>query len=126
MNIALWIIAGVLAAAFLASGAMKLVQPKDKLVASGTEFLEGFGPVSIKTIGLLEVLAAVGLVLPGALDIAPVLVPLAAIGLMVMVVVAAAVQLRRQETRAMAFNVIVVALVAFLAWGRLGPESFTG
>ena len=126
MNIALWIIAGVLAAAFLASGAVKVAQPKDKLVASGTEFLEDFSPVSIKTIGLLEVLAAVGLVLPGALDIAPVLVPLAAIGLMVMVVVAAAVQLRRQETRAMAFNVIVVALVAFLAWGRLGPESFTG
>jgi uncharacterized membrane protein YphA (DoxX/SURF4 family) len=126
MNIALWIIAGVLAAAFLASGTMKVVQPKDKLVASGAEFLEGFSPGSIKAIGLLEVLAAAGLVLPGALDIAPVLVPLAAIGLVLMVVVAAAVQLRRRETRAMVFNVVTVALVGFLAWGRLGPESFTG
>lgn len=126
MNIALWIIAGLLAAAFLASGAMKLVQPKDRVVASGADFLEGFGPGSIKVIGLLEVLAAVGLVLPAALDIAPVLVPVAAAGLAVMVVVAAVVQLRRHETRAMAFNLATIALFGFLVWGRLGPESYAG
>jgi hypothetical protein len=75
MNIALWIIAGLLAAAFLARGDMKLFQPKEKLVASGVEFLEGFGVGSIKAIGALEALGAVSLILPAALDLAPVLCP---------------------------------------------------
>ncbi len=126
MNIALWIIAGLLAAAFLASGALKLLQPKDQLVASGAEFLAGFGPGSIKAIGLLEVLAAVGLVLPAALDIAPVLVPLAALGLVVMVIGAIIAQLRHRQLQPMVANVIVIALAAVVVWGRLGPESFTG
>ncbi len=126
MNIALWIIAGLLAAAFLASGALKLLQPKDQLVASGAEFLDGFGPGSIKAIGLLEVLAAVGLVLPAALDIAPVLVPLAALGLVVMVIGAIIAQLRHRQLQPMVANVIVIALAAVVVWGRLGPESFTG
>ena len=126
MNIALWIIAGLLAAAFLGSGAVKLFQPRDKLVASGAGFLEGFSPGSIKAIGALEILAAVGLTLPAALDITPVLVPLAAVGLVVMVVVATIVQLRRHETQAMAANLVLIALAALVAWGRFGPEHFTG
>jgi uncharacterized membrane protein YphA (DoxX/SURF4 family) len=125
MNIALWIIASLLAAAFLASGALKLLQPKDKLVASGAEFLDGFGPGSIKAFGVLEVLAAVGLVLPAVLDIAPVLVPLAALGLVVMVIGAIIAQLRHRQTQPMVANLIVIALAVLVAWGRLGPESFT-
>jgi uncharacterized membrane protein YphA (DoxX/SURF4 family) len=125
MNIVLWIIAGALAAAFLASGAMKLFQPKEKLVASGAEFLAGFSPASIKAIGLLEVLGALGLILPAAVDIVPVLVPLAAVGLVLMMVGAIVAQLRRHQTQAMVANVIVIALIIFVAWGRLGPESFT-
>jgi uncharacterized membrane protein YphA (DoxX/SURF4 family) len=126
MNIALWIIASVMAAAFLASGAMKLLQPKDKLVASGAEFLDGFSPGSIKAIGTLEVLAGVGLVLPAALDIAPVLVPLAAVGLAVMVIGAIIAQLRHHQTQPMVANLILIALAGVVVWGRLGPESFTG
>lgn len=126
MNFALWIIAGLLAAAFLASGAMKLFQPNEKLVASGAKFLEGFSPGSIKAIGALEVLAAVGLILPAALDIAPVLVPLAAVGLVLMVVGAIIAQLRRRENQAMVANLVLIALAAAVAWGRFGPESFIG
>jgi uncharacterized membrane protein YphA (DoxX/SURF4 family) len=125
MNIVLWIIAGLLAAAFLASGAMKLFQPKEKLVASGAQFLAGFSPGSIKAIGLLEVLGALGLILPAAVDIVPVLVPLAAVGLVLMMVGAIVAQLRRHQTQAMVANVIVIALIIFVAWGRLGLESFT-
>jgi uncharacterized membrane protein YphA (DoxX/SURF4 family) len=126
MNIALWIIAGLLGAGFLASGAMKLLQPKDKLVASGVDFLEGFSPGSIKVIGVLEILGAAGLILPAALDIAPVLVPLAAVGLVVMVIGAIIAQLRRHDTHAMVANLAMIALAGFLVWGRFGPESFTG
>jgi hypothetical protein len=126
MNIALWIIAGLLAAAFLASGAMKLFQPKEKLVGSGVEFLEGFSVGSIKAIGALEVLGAVGLVLPAALDIAPVLVPLAAVGLVAMVIGAIIAQLRVRQTQPMVANLVMIALAGFVVWGRFGPESFTG
>ncbi|HEX9353566.1 MAG TPA: DoxX family protein [Streptosporangiaceae bacterium] len=84
MNIALWVIAGLLAVAFLASGAMKLTRPKEKLAASGMGWAEDFSAGTVKAIGTLEVLAAVGLILPAALDIAPVLVPLAAVGLVLL------------------------------------------
>jgi hypothetical protein len=84
MNVALWIIAGLLAAGSLGSGAMKLARPKEKLAASGMGWVEDFSAGAVKSIGILEVLAAVGLILPAALGIAPVLVPLAALGLVVL------------------------------------------
>ena len=76
-------------------------------------------------IGALDGLAAVGLTLPAALDITPVLVPLAAVGLALMVVGAIIVQLRRHETQAMVANIVLIALAALVAWGRLGPEHLT-
>lgn len=125
MNIALWIIAGLLAAAFAAAGVMKLTQPKEKLAASGMGWTEDFSPGAVKAIGALEVLAAIGLILPAALDIAPVLVPLAAIGLVLVMGGAIVVHARRKETSAIAINVVLLALAAAVAIGRFGPESFT-
>jgi hypothetical protein len=78
MNVFLWILAGLLALAFLAAGGGKPAQPKEKLAASpNMAWTEDFSPGVIKMIGALEVLAAIGLILPAALDIVPVLVPLA-------------------------------------------------
>jgi hypothetical protein len=125
MNIALWIIAGLLAMAFLASGAMKLIQPKEKLPA-GWGWVEDFSAGTVKAIGVLEVLAAVGLILPAALDIAPVLVPLAAVGLALLMIGAFIVHLRRHETQAIVVPLALLALAVFVAWGRFGPQSFTG
>jgi uncharacterized membrane protein YphA (DoxX/SURF4 family) len=124
MNIALWVIAGLLAAAFLAAGTMKLVQPKEKLTSSGMAWAEDFSPGMIKTIGALELLAAIGLILPAALDIAPVLVPLAAVGLILVMVGAAITHVRRKENQAIVINVVLLALAAVVAWGRFGPYSF--
>jgi uncharacterized membrane protein YphA (DoxX/SURF4 family) len=124
MNIALWVIAGLLAAAFLAAGTMKLVQPKEKLTSSGMAWAEDFRPGMIKTIGALEVLAAIGLILPAALDIAPVLVPLAAVGLVLVMVGAAIAHARRKENQMIVINVVLLALAAVVAWGRFGPYSF--
>jgi DoxX-like family len=126
MNLALWIIVGLLAAVFLASGAMKLIRTKQQLVASGMAVLDDFSPGAIKGIGALEILAAVGLTLPAALDIAPVLVPLAAVGVALLMTGATAVCLRRNETRAIAVNLALLALAVLVAWGRFGPQSFTG
>jgi uncharacterized membrane protein YphA (DoxX/SURF4 family) len=126
MNIALWIIAGLLAVAFLAGGVMKLTQPKEKLAASGFGFVEDFSASAVKAIGALEILAAAGLILPAALDIAPVLVPLAAVGLVLLMVGAMITHLRRHEAQAIVVNLAVLALAVLVAWSRFGPQSFTG
>ena len=87
---------------------------------------EDFSAGSLKAIGALEVLAAVGLVLPAALDIAPVLVPLAALGLVMIMVGAVITRIRRHEVTFMVADLVYLALAGFVAWGRFGPESFTG
>ncbi|SPL88285.1 putative integral membrane protein [[Actinomadura] parvosata subsp. kistnae] len=127
MNVALWIIAGLLAAAFLAGGTIKLVLPKKKLAATSTGgWAEDFGTGSVKTIGVLEVLAAAGLILPAALGIAPVLVPLAALGLALLMVGAMITHLRRHEEKAIVVNVAYLVLAVFVAWCRFGPIPFAG
>ena len=126
MNVALWIIAGLLAAAFLAGGAVKLTQPREKLAASGFGFVEDLSAGTVKAIGAIELLAGVGLVLPAALDIAPVLVPMAAVGLVLLMVGAMVTHLRRHEASAVVVNLAILALAVFVAWGRFGPQPFTG
>ncbi|WP_457963654.1 DoxX family protein [Arthrobacter sp. D1-29] len=125
MDIVLWVIAGLLAAAFLAAGAMKVMQSKEKLAASGMGWTDDFSQGMVKTIGLLEVLAAVGLILPAVLGIVPVLVPLAALGLAGLMVGAAITHGRRKETPMVAINVVLLILAAVVAWGRFGPYAFT-
>jgi uncharacterized membrane protein YphA (DoxX/SURF4 family) len=125
MNLALWIIAIVLAVAFAGSGLMKLVVPKDKLVTAGQGWAQDFSPTNIRLIGLIEILGAVGLVLPAAFHIAPILVPLAAVGLALVMVGAIVVHARRKEPMNIAVNVVLIALAVIVAWGRFGPYSFT-
>jgi len=126
MNVALWIIAGLLAVGSLAGGAMKLVQPKEKLAASGWGWVEDFGGGTVKAIGALEILAAVGLILPAALDIVPILVPLAAVGLVLLMIGATITHLRRNEAKTIVVNLALLVLAGVVAWGRFGPYSFTG
>jgi uncharacterized membrane protein YphA (DoxX/SURF4 family) len=125
VNIALWVIASLLALAFLAAGSFKVIQPKEKLASSGLAWTEDFSAGTVKTIGVLEVLAAIGLVLPAVLDIAPVLVPLAASGLVLVMVGAVITHARRKESQAIVANLILLVLAAIVAWGRFGPYSFT-
>jgi uncharacterized membrane protein YphA (DoxX/SURF4 family) len=125
MNVVLWIIAAALAVAFLAAGFMKLTQPKEKLYENGMAWTEDFSPGMVKAIGLLEALAAVGLVLPAAVDVLPVLVPLAALGLVAVMVGAAITHARRREPQMIVINGVLLALAAVVVWGRFGPYSFT-
>ena len=124
MNVLLWVLAGVLAVAFLAAGMMKLSQPKQKLAASGMGWVEGVSAGAVKLLGALEVLAAIGLVLPAAVGVAPVLVPLAALGLVLVMVGAVVVHARRSEAQMITVNVVLLALAAVVVWGRFGPYSF--
>jgi uncharacterized membrane protein YphA (DoxX/SURF4 family) len=125
MNLALWIVAITLAVVFAGSGLMKLFVPKDKLVTSGQGWAQDYSTANIRLIGLAEILGAIGLVLPAAVHIAPLLVPLAAVGLAFVMVGAVVVHGRRKEAMNVAVNVVLIALALFVAWGRFGPYSFT-
>jgi uncharacterized membrane protein YphA (DoxX/SURF4 family) len=124
MNLALWIVASVLAVVFAGSGLMKQFVPKDKLAASGQGWAQDYSQSNIRLIGLAEILGAIGLVLPAAVHIAPILVPIAAVGLVLVMVGAAVVHARRNEPMNVVVNLVLIALAVFVAWGRFGPYSF--
>jgi uncharacterized membrane protein YphA (DoxX/SURF4 family) len=124
MSLALWIVAIVLAASFAGSGLLKLFVPKDKLVKFGQGWAQDFSQNNIRLIGFIEVLGAAGLILPAVTHTAPILVPLAAIGLVLVMVGAAIVHARRHEAMNIAVNVVLLTLAAFVAWGRFGPYPF--
>ena len=117
MNIALWIVQALLAVAFGMAGIMKLTQPKEKLAAQ-MGWVEDFAPTTVKGIGLLEVLGAIGLILPRLTGILPWLTPLAAIGLVLTMLGAIVTNLRRHENQMIVANVVLLALAAFVAYGR--------
>jgi DoxX-like protein len=125
VNVALWIGAGLLALVSLAGGAVLLAQPKEKLAASGFGWVENFDTGAVKAIGTLKVLAAVGLILPAVLDIAPVLVPAAAVGWVLLMIGAMITHLRRHEAGSIVVNAALLALAAFVAWGRFDLSPFT-
>lgn len=126
MNLALWIITGLLAAVFLVAGANKLFIPREKLAkAPGGGWVNDFSAGFVKALGAVEILGAIGLILPAALNIAPVLVPLAATGLATVMIGAAILMTRRQEPKHVLLNLAYLALIAFVAWGRFGPKPFT-
>ena len=126
MNLALWIIAIVLAVTFVGSGLLKLVRSKDQLVASGFGgWAKDFSPSTIRLIGVAEILGAVGLVVPAVVHIAPILVPLAAVGLVLVMIGAAVVHARRKEAPFVAMNAVLLVLAVFVAWGRFGSYPLT-
>jgi uncharacterized membrane protein YphA (DoxX/SURF4 family) len=124
MNVVLWIIAGLLAAVFAGAGALKLTQPKEKLATSGLAWTEDFSAGTVKLFGALELLAAIGLTLPALLDVLPVFVPLAALGLVLMMAGAAVTHARRGEQQLIPVNVLLLVLAALVVWGRFGPYAF--
>ncbi len=129
MNVALWIVAGVLAVVFLVSSISKLFIPKEKMArAMGhlSKWVEDFSPGALKAIGAVEFAGAVGLILPALLNIAPVLVPVAASGAVLLFAGAAITRLRRGERATITGDLVYLALAAFVAVGRFGPWSFTG
>jgi hypothetical protein len=78
----------------------------------------------IMTIGVLEILGALGLILPAVLDLAPILVPLAATGLALVMVGASVTHYRRGERPMIAINAVLFVLAVIVAWGRFGPYAF--
>ncbi len=123
MNVFLWILQVVLAAMFTMAGVLKTTQSREKLLPS-MPWVEDLATPTVRFIGTVELLAAVGVILPAALDVAPVLTPLAATGLALLMVLAAATHLRRREPSAIGINAVAFLIAVVVAWGRFGPYSF--
>jgi uncharacterized membrane protein YphA (DoxX/SURF4 family) len=123
MNVFLWVLQALLALAFLGAGTMKLLQPKKKL-QERMAYVEDFSEPTVKFIGAVEALGALGLILPAATGIAPILTPLAATGLAVIMALAVAVHFRRGEAKMTPVNVVLFVIAAIIAWGRFGPYHF--
>jgi uncharacterized membrane protein len=123
MNVFLWILQAVLALMFAMAGVQKATQPKDKLVTR-LPWVADFSRGTVRFIGLAELAGALGLILPAATGIAPILTPLAASGLAVIMVLAAITHARRKEPGAIAFNAVLFVVAVVIAWGRFGPYSF--
>ncbi|MCT9076929.1 DoxX family protein [Streptomyces fulvoviolaceus] len=121
MNLALWIGTGLLAAVALTGGVTKTFVPREKLAAApGGGWTGDVGAGFVRTLGILELLASVGLILPAVLDVAPVMVPVTA-GCWVLLMVGAMVTHGRLgEYRFVALNLVYLALATFIAWGRFG------
>jgi uncharacterized membrane protein YphA (DoxX/SURF4 family) len=113
MNVLLWIIQILLAALFLFAGVLKLVLPLDKLT----------GPVAVpglvlRFIGLCETLGGLGLILPGLLRIRTGLTPLAAAGLVIIMVGATVLNLRTGDLVTTTLTIVVGLLAALVAYAR--------
>jgi hypothetical protein len=113
MNVALWIVQGLLALLFVWAGGMKLVLPLDKL--AGPVQLHG---AFLRFIGVAEVLGAIGLILPGLLRIRPGLTALAAGGLVIIMIGATALTLAGGDVEMALIPLVVGLLSAFVAYGR--------
>lgn len=122
MLIAYWIVAGLAAAGFLLTGLFKLVTPAAALPEKGMAWAVDFRPIQIRLIAAAEVVGAVGLVLPMLTGIAPVLSPIAAVALGIIMVGAVTVHARRKENPAPSVVLLVLALAtAVLGFLVLAP-----
>ncbi|WCN78762.1 DoxX family protein [Micromonospora sp. LH3U1] len=134
MNVVLWIIQILLAVVFAGAGFAKLTQPKDKL-RELMRWVDPVPPTQVKALGAVELLAALGLVLPPLTGIATVLTPLAAVGLVIVMIGGILVHLRdmkkqdtgdrrKTEIQGAITCAVLLVLAAVVAWGRFGPYSF--
>jgi len=120
VHITLWILTAILATAFTVGGLSQILLTKQKYrsVGASQHWVDDFGPGHLKAIGATKVTGSLGLILPGALGIVPVLVPIAASCLALVMAGAATTRFRRSEWTYMVGDVVYLGLFAFVAWGR--------
>ncbi|MEM7115620.1 MAG: DoxX family protein [Chloroflexota bacterium] len=122
MNIVLWILQLLLGLMFLMAGFMKASQSNEKIKESGGErmaWVDSLTDGQVTIIGVLELLAGIGLILPMLTGILPILTPVAAVGLVLTMIGAAALHIQRGDgSQAIVMNVVLGLLAAFVAYGR--------
>lgn len=121
MNIALWIAQGLLAAVFAASGTAKSTMSKQRMIETGQTGVAPFPLPFIRVIAAFELVAVLGLILPEATGVAPVLTPLAATGLGIIMIGAGFSHASLREfTQVFGVNLVLFLLCLFVALGRFG------
>ena len=123
MNITLWVLQVFLAAVMAFTGGIKLTQPRLAL-AGRMSWVVDASDAQVKGIGALEVAAASGLIAPPILHIATLLTPLAAAGVVCLMIGAMVTHLRIGEGSRIWVNVLLLVLAAVVAVGRFGPYPF--
>jgi hypothetical protein len=120
--IAYWIVAGVLALVYLFAGGTKLVWSHAQLEQSGMTWAAGANPAVVKLVGIVEILGALGLILPPLLSTAAFLAPLAAIGLILVQAVAIGIHMQMRDLKSLPVNITLLLLGFVAAW--LGVLTF--
>jgi hypothetical protein len=115
MEIAYWVVAGLLATFYLYAGGKKVVQPREQLQPM-MGWVDTIPMPVVRTIGVLEVLGAAGLILPRLTGIAPGLAVAAAAGLVLIQAGANVVHLSRGEARLIGLNIALLVAAALAAW----------
>lgn len=119
MNAIIWIVQILLALAFIGAGIMKVTQPIDKL-GERMKWVYDIQPSSlVRVIGALEILGALGIILPALTGILPWLTPIAAGGLVLTMVGAFLLSVTHGRYGEAAANLVLLALAAFIIYGRL-------
>ena len=124
MNTLLWVLQIVLAAVFTAAGIVKIVLPRMQLRATLGDWVDAIPLPAVKMLGVAEIAAAVGLTVPPAVAVAPILTPVAGIGVIAVLAGAIIIHGRRDEYPNVAVNVVLAVAAALLVWGRFGPYAF--
>ena len=125
MDAILWTAAGLLALVALTGGFTKTLIPKEKLEHhDAAAWTRGVTPAFVKTLGALELLAAVGLILPALVGVAPFMVPVTATCWVALMLGAMITHGRLGQVKLVLVNVVYAALAVFIAVGRFGPEPF--
>jgi hypothetical protein len=115
MNVALWIVQVLLALLFLFTGGMKLVMPIEEMLKQMPLSLPGW---FVRFIGVVEVLGAIGLILPWLLYVRPGLTPLAGAGLVIVMIGAVVYTVAAGEVAPALMPLVVGLLCAFVVYGR--------
>ena len=117
LHLALWVLQGLLGALFLAVGAMKATQPIAVLVDT-LGWPAAVPAALVRVIGVAELLGALGLILPAATRVKPMLTPLAGVGLAMVMLLATIFHISHGELGALPIPLVLGGLAAFVAWGR--------
>lgn len=120
MNLVLWVLQMLLGLAFVASGVVKIARDRAQLHEQ-MPYVEDLSDGQFRTIGILEIAGGLGLVLPAATGIAPILTPLAAVGLAIVMLGATLLHVRRNEPQGVVMPMVLLVGAAVIAWGRFGP-----
>jgi len=118
VHVTLWVLQGTLAAAFLMTGMMKAVLPKDRL-KERMKWVEDFSQPQIRLVAVAELLGAFGVLVPPAVGILPIVSPVAAICLCVLMIGATWTHVRRREALAMIAPLMLLIVGVVVAAGRL-------